>query len=75
MLILSRKRGERIVIGDEIEVVVISIQADRVRLGFNAEGHIPIHREEVYARILAERDSSPGQLEEVAPRDLSFTTR
>ena len=51
MLVLSRKPRERIVIGNEIEVVVLEVQGNRVKLGINGPSEIPIHRGEVYARI------------------------
>ena len=51
MLVLSRKVKERIVIGGDIEVTVIDIRGDRVKLGFTGPPNVPIHREEVYRRI------------------------
>ena len=53
MLVLSRKCGEEIVIGDNIIVTVLSVQGDRVKLGVTAPGEVPIHREEVQRRIEA----------------------
>lgn len=57
MLVLSRRTGERIVIGDDVELVVVSVQGDRVKLGFQAPHGITIHREEVYERVREERDN------------------
>lgn len=51
MLVLTRKTGETIQIGDEIEVTVISIQGDQIKLGINAPKNIEIHRKEVYLSI------------------------
>ena len=51
MLVLARKRGERIVIGDEIEVTVLDIRGGRVKLGFQGPQEIPIHRRELHARL------------------------
>jgi carbon storage regulator len=51
VLVLSRKRDERIMIGDNVEVTVIEIRGDRVKLGFVGPQEIPIHREEVFRRI------------------------
>lgn len=48
MLVLSRKVNEKIAIGDEITLVVISIQGNKVRLGIEAPKHMIVHREEVY---------------------------
>ena len=47
MLVLSRKPGERVYIGDDIEVVVLEVRGNRVKLGFNAPGYLPIQRAEV----------------------------
>ena len=55
MLVLSRKQGERIQIADAITLTVLSVRGGTVRLGFVAPSNVPIHREEVYRRIDAER--------------------
>ncbi len=55
MLVLSRKQDEKIIIGDSISLMVISIQGDKVRLGIEAPKHVSIHREEVYQAIQRER--------------------
>lgn len=54
MLVLSRKRNESIQIGDEIEVMLLDIDGDQVKLGIKAPKHIEIHRKEVYEAIQAE---------------------
>ena len=51
MLVLSRKRGERIVIGPNIELTVVAIHGNSVRLSFDAPHDIAIHRQEVFQRI------------------------
>ena len=51
MLVLSRKLNESIVINYDIVVTVLSVQGDRVRLGINAPGEIPVHRQEVYEKM------------------------
>ena len=56
MLVLSRRNDEEIMIGDDIKIKVISIQADKVRLGIEAPQNVPVHRSEVYRAILAERE-------------------
>jgi carbon storage regulator len=48
MLVLSRHRDERIVIGKNIVITVVEVRGDKVRLGIQAPGHIPIHREEIF---------------------------
>jgi carbon storage regulator len=55
MLVLNRKLGEKVFIGNDIVVTVIDVRGDRVRLGFDCPSEIPVHREEVYRRIRAER--------------------
>lgn len=55
MLVLSRKQDEKIMIGDSITLMVISIQGDKVRLGIEAPKEVSIHREEVYRAIQQER--------------------
>ena len=51
MLVLSRKQGQRIIIGSNIEVIVVRTECDRVRLGFIAPVQVPIYREEIADRI------------------------
>ena len=51
MLVLSRMRDERILIGDEITIMVVEIRGDTVRLGIEAPKETPVHREEVWAAI------------------------
>lgn len=55
MLILTRRPGESIKIGDEVTVTVLGINGNQLRLGFSAPRHIAVHREEIYARIQAAR--------------------
>lgn len=57
MLIVTRKYDEVINIGDEIEVKVLGIKEGQVRLGVTAPKDIPVHREEIYKRIQAEKES------------------
>ncbi|WP_145334514.1 carbon storage regulator CsrA [Paenibacillus xylanexedens] len=59
MLVLSRKKGESIIIQDQIEVTVLSVEGDTVRIGISAPKHIDIFRQEVYASIQeANRESA-----------------
>jgi carbon storage regulator len=62
MLVLSRKRDERIVIGDNIVVTVVDIRGDKVRLGIEAPSEVPVHRQEVLEalRRAADQQSTPG---------------
>ena len=51
MLVLSRKKDEKIIIGDKISIMVVDIQGDKVRLGIEAPREVTVHREEVYQAI------------------------
>ena len=51
MLVLSRKKDEKIIIGDNIAIMVVDIQGDKVRLGIDAPREVTVHREEVYQAI------------------------
>lgn len=55
MLILTRRIGENLMIGDDVQVTVLGISGNQVRLGVNAPKEIPVHREEVYERIKEEK--------------------
>lgn len=57
MLVLSRKKDEKILIGDSITLMVIEIRGDKVRLGIDAPRDVTVHREEVYEAI--KREQSP----------------
>jgi len=73
MLVLSRQRDQTIMIGDDIEIKVVDIRGDKVRLGITAPTHIPVHRQEVYDAIQAENRAAanlkPEDIDTVAPRD------
>jgi carbon storage regulator len=56
MLVLSRQRDETIMIGDDIEITVVDVRGDKVRLGINAPARIAVHRKEVYEAIRAENE-------------------
>ena len=65
MLVLSRKRDERIVIGDNIVITVVDVRGDKVRLGIEAPKEVPVHRLEVLEALKrsaapATADSQPG---------------
>lgn len=58
MLVLSRHRDESIIIGDDIEITVVDIRGDKVRLGIQAPSHISVHRKEVYEAIKRENEQA-----------------
>jgi carbon storage regulator len=71
MLVLSRQRDETIMIGDDIEVTVVDIRGDKVRLGINAPKEISVHRKEVYDAIRRENRAAA----QVKPEDIPGLAR
>lgn len=58
MLILTRKIGESLIIGDDVEITVLSVRGNQVKLGVNAPKEIAVHRQEIYERIKVAEDSN-----------------
>ena len=58
MLVLSRKKGESVVIGDEIEISIVDIQSEQVKVAINAPRSISVHRKEIYLQIQEENKAS-----------------
>ena len=82
MLVLSRQRDETIMIGDDIEITIVDIRGDKVRLGITAPATIPVHRKEVYDAIqrenreaAAREDGRPGAAPQVDRQALGGSTR
>ena len=61
MLILTRRVGESIMIGDEVEVRILGVKGNQVRVGINAPRHVTVHREEIYERIRAQGNKEAHQ--------------
>ncbi|MCU0760866.1 MAG: carbon storage regulator CsrA [Steroidobacteraceae bacterium] len=60
MLILTRRVGETVMIGNEVTVTVLGVKGNQVRLGINAPKDVAVHREEIFERIKAERTDGEG---------------
>ena len=71
MLVLTRRRGEVVTIGHDIEVMVLEIKEDQVRLGVKAPKAIPVHRKEIYEAIKAENIRAASLPEVAVLKDLA----
>ena len=57
MLVLSRQKDESIIIGDDVEITIVDVRGDKVRLGINAPRSISVHRKEIYDAIQREKEA------------------
>ncbi len=68
MLILTRRVGETVMIGDDVTITVLGVKGNQVRVGINAPKNVAVHREEIYERIKREEDQdgrSPGSVAKI----------
>lgn len=64
MLILTRRIGETVVIGDNVNITVLGVKGNQVRLGVNAPKEVSVHREEIYQRIQFEKQAKSSSVED-----------
>jgi len=75
MLVLSRQRDETIMIGDDVEITIVDIRGDKVRLGITAPPQIAVHRKEVYEAIRREKQAAGGTRDGKLPPVESLANR
>ena len=71
MLVLSRQRDESIIIGDNVQVTIVDIRGDKVRLGIVAPNEVSVHRKEVYDAIQRENRNAAGVAPDAVPNSAS----
>lgn len=68
MLVLSRQKDESIMVGDEVEITIVDVRGDKVRLGITAPRSISVHRKEVYEAIQREKESEKKGEDQKTPK-------
>jgi carbon storage regulator len=63
MLILTRRVGETLMIGDDVKITILKVSGNQIRIGVEAPKDVSVHREEVYQRVLQEKQSATDALE------------
>lgn len=69
MLILTRRVGESVVIGEDVTVTVLGVKGNQVRIGINAPKTVAVHREEIFERIKSGRDGTAADDQPAHPRE------
>lgn len=69
MLVLSRQKDESIMIGDNVEITIVDVRGDKVRLGINAPRNVEVHRKEIY--LLIQKEKAQQQQQSTKPSDNS----
>ena len=68
MLVLSRQKDESIMIGDDVEITIVDVRGDKVRLGINAPRSVAVHRKEIYLAIQKEKEQDQSSDPQTTPR-------
>jgi carbon storage regulator len=71
MLVLSRQKNESIIIGDDVEITIVDVRGDKVRLGITAPKAISVHRKEIYEAIQREKAEEKQQDDQAHPQKTS----
>jgi len=65
MLVLSRKKNEQIMIGDDVVITIVDVRGDKVRIGIEAPAHVPVHRHEIFLALQQAAQATPAVANEV----------